>query len=212
MLKGNEAQSIRHVALSQSLGALFFFTFLLLAPVIVVQIIAIMLNQPLSATICSKLFRRLPIFYCIYIYRFISLTYSFCLPFVAKGNLDGTPSPLKCPNCGILCWQSHVTIYPMQIHEPKAPNYHLWFWQIYTFSKSCYVRWAMVTWYFPILMFTLYIWVFVPLMWVCFPIVRLSGSTACPSGWAGALTAPWEHVWTNTEGLGWCMLQVVTPF
>ena len=96
--------------------------------------------------------------------------------------------------------------------KPTVPNYHLWFWQIYTFSKSCYVRWALVTWYVPILMFNYTRWVFVPLMWVCFPIVRLSGSTACPSGWAGALTAPREHVWTNTEGLGWCMLQVVTPF
>lgn len=44
MLKGNEAQSIQHVALSQSLGALFFFAFLLLAPVIVMQMIAILLN------------------------------------------------------------------------------------------------------------------------------------------------------------------------
>lgn len=72
------------------------------------------------ATICGKLFRRLLIYYCTYIYRFISLTYSFCLPFVAKGNLDATHSPLKCPNCGILCWQSHVTIYLMQIHETKG--------------------------------------------------------------------------------------------
>ena len=99
------------------------------------------------ATICGKLFRRLLIYYCTYIYKFISLTYSFCLPFVAKGILDGTPSPLKCPNC------NHMSPFiPCRSMKPTLPNYHLWFWQIYTFSKSCFVRWAMVTWYFPILM------------------------------------------------------------
>ena len=178
MLKGNEAQNILHVALSVPWS--FDFVAFSLAPC---HCHANRGHNAKLATICGKLFRRFPIYYCTFSYRLYHQFHG------ENGSFGGETARVPSQGYHHFPYDSLTYSFCLLLQHKAIRMEHiilLWNVPIGVSYVSPFIPRRSMDWK----------------VFVCFPIVRLNGWTACPSGWARALMAPRDILSTDIEGLG----------